>query len=189
MSPETKLFRLQKRMRRLATHPDRSFYYAHVPIATKGFNDRPQTLKEWFRQKLPFQIPLHYMWNWEASLNYAPREGQTAVCMSTLPDMNKLRGAAERLDEIFKELGLVPVLCATMVDFPFFVRLGWQVEYLPQLSGSLSYADRKLRYIALRYREALFLPIELGFEDIAKLQTLLCHFAQTDEHGEGQPAD
>ena len=54
------------------------------------------------------------------------------------------------------------VLVTNVPDFAFYSRLGWLVEYLPELSGSHeSYAQEKLRYLAWRYRGADVVPCTL----------------------------
>ena len=62
--------------------------------------------------------------------------------------------------------GWAPVLVTDVADFAFFSRLGWLVEYVPVLSDPAgSYADRKLRYLAWRYRDAPALPVSAGLSD------------------------
>ena len=62
----------------------------------------------------------------------------------------------------------IPVLVTDVADFAFFSRLGWLVEYVPALSAPAgSYAERKRRYLAWRYRDALVLPVAVGLEHAA----------------------
>ncbi len=62
----------------------------------------------------------------------------------------------------------IPVLVTDVADFAFFSRLGWLVEYVPALSAPAgAYAERKRRYLAWRYRDALALPLAAGLEDAA----------------------
>lgn len=58
---------------------------------------------------------------------------------------------------------VLPVLVTDVADFAFYSRLGWLVEYLPDLSGAgASYRERKKRYLAWRYREAFIVPLSAG---------------------------
>jgi hypothetical protein len=61
----------------------------------------------------------------------------------------------------------IPVLITDQADFAFYSRLGWLVEYLPDLPGSgESYCDRKLAYLAWRYQTAVVLPLSAGLMEI-----------------------
>jgi hypothetical protein len=58
--------------------------------------------------------------------------------------------------------GVVPVLITNVADFAFYSRLGWLVEYVPELSGVIgSYAEKKLNYLAWRYRDAKVISCDL----------------------------
>jgi hypothetical protein len=58
---------------------------------------------------------------------------------------------------------LAPVLVTDVADFSFYSRLGWLVEYVPELSGNgSSYRERKLRHLAWRYRDAKIVPLAAG---------------------------
>lgn len=57
----------------------------------------------------------------------------------------------------------VPVLVTDVVDFAFFSRLGWLVEYLPRLIGEgESYHERKMRFLARLYRDVPAVPVSVG---------------------------
>lgn len=59
--------------------------------------------------------------------------------------------------------GYFPVLVTEIADFAYYSRLGWLIEYVPNLSGAgESYHERKLAYLAWRYRDALALPLSAG---------------------------
>lgn len=61
---------------------------------------------------------------------------------------------------------LVPVLVTDVADFVYFSRLGWLVEYLPELVGEgQSYQERKRNYLAWRYRDAIIVPAAAGLLD------------------------
>jgi len=67
-----------------------------------------------------------------------------------------------QLERFKSEGGGLGVLLTNVPDFAFYSRLGWLVEYLPQLSGTHeSYAQEKLRYLAWRYRGADVVPCTL----------------------------
>lgn len=62
----------------------------------------------------------------------------------------------------------IPVLVTDVADFAFFSRLGWLVEYVPVLTAPAgAYAERKRRYLAWRYRDALVLPVAAGLDNAA----------------------
>lgn len=61
---------------------------------------------------------------------------------------------------------LAPVLVMDVADFAWFSRLGWMVEYLPELEGEgMSYQERKRDYLAWRYRDAVVVPGAAGLLD------------------------
>lgn len=70
--------------------------------------------------------------------------------------------------------GYAFVLVTDVADFAFYSRLGWLVEYLPELSGmGDSYRERKQRYLAWRYRDALALPLSAARADQEEWRALL----------------
>lgn len=69
--------------------------------------------------------------------------------------------------------GFVPVLVTDAADFAFYSRLHWLVEYLPRLGEDAAYYDRKRRYLAWRYREALALPLRAGLVDQSEFDKLI----------------
>lgn len=67
-----------------------------------------------------------------------------------------------------------PVLVSDLADFSFFSRLGWLVEYLPEITGAgSSYRDRKRRYLAWRYRDAIVVPLSAGLASRQDWEMLL----------------
>lgn len=61
---------------------------------------------------------------------------------------------------------LAPVLVTDVADFAWFSRLGWMVEYLPELEGGgMLYQERKRDYLAWRYRDTLVVPGAAGLLD------------------------
>lgn len=68
---------------------------------------------------------------------------------------------------------LLPVLVTDVADFAFYSRLGWLVEYLPNLGGEGKYYERKRRYLAWRYRDALVVPASAGLASPAEWQAVM----------------
>ncbi|KXK44501.1 MAG: hypothetical protein JNIBNLAF_00874 [Nitrosomonas europaea] len=69
---------------------------------------------------------------------------------------------------------LAPVLVTDVADFAWFSRLGWMVEYLPELEGKgLPYQERKRDYLAWRYRDAVVVPAAAGLLDEENWNRLL----------------
>ena len=90
-------------------------------------------------------------------------------------DRDTLRDACRGFEKLQAALpGRVPVLVTDVADFAFFSRLGWLVEYVPELSAPAGrYAERKKRYLAWRYRDAPALPVSAGLVDGVRVQELL----------------
>ncbi|SIO68134.1 hypothetical protein SAMN05444172_4747 [Burkholderia sp. GAS332] len=79
-------------------------------------------------------------------------------------DRDELRAACEGFStRLQSEEGIAAVLVTDVADFAYFSRLGWLVEYLPNLSGEgQSYKQRKQTYLAWRYRNACIVPLSAG---------------------------
>ena len=76
----------------------------------------------------------------------------------------QVQTACSAFKGLLVESGLVPVLVTDVADFAFYSRLGWLVEYLPAIGGdNLSYRERKKRYLAWRYRDAILVPLGAAF--------------------------
>lgn len=178
MSLQTHIQKLRHRLCRLERARDRTFFYKYIPIASTGSQELPVSLNQKLKRLWPFPLPLYYLWKWNNGLKYVDRQGKPVVCWTEMEDRDSIRRAATRLDKIFKARSLVPVLVTRIVDFPFFVRLGWQVEYLPSFSGKRKYATQKARYLALRYREAIVFPLEAGLENVGEISSALDQFLQ-----------
>ncbi|MEX2123395.1 MAG: hypothetical protein WD795_05850 [Woeseia sp.] len=90
-------------------------------------------------------------------------------------DRDTLRAACRGLETLHAALpSFVPVLVTDVADFAFFSRLGWLVEYVPTLSAPAgSYAERKRRYLAWRYRDAPALPVSVGLRKGVRKEELL----------------
>lgn len=90
-------------------------------------------------------------------------------------DRDTMRAACSGFEKLQAALpGWVPILVTDVADFAFFSRLGWLVEYVPELSAPAGrYAERKKRYLAWRYRDAPALPVSVGLVDGVQVQELL----------------
>ena len=79
-------------------------------------------------------------------------------------DKESLRMAlASQLERFKSQGGGLGVLVTNVPGFAFYSRLGWLIEYLPELSGTqASYGQEKLRYLAWRYRGASVVPCVLN---------------------------
>lgn len=90
-------------------------------------------------------------------------------------DRDELRSACDRIRKLqTASPGWAPVLVTDVADFAFFSRLNWLVEYVPSLSAPANgYAERKLRYLAWRYRDVEALPITADIQEDMLLEDLL----------------
>ena len=105
---------------------------------------------------------------WPASLRQAATSAgaKPLLIWAVGTDRDTLREACERFSNSQNSLpGFAPVLVTDVADFAFFSRLGWLVEYLPELSGEGEpYRERKARFLAWLYRGAPVLPVRVGLE-------------------------
>jgi hypothetical protein len=108
--------------------------------------------------------------------HYAAGEGaRPYVIWAVGTDRETLRIACRGFEKLQTALpGWVPVLITDVADFAFYARLGWLVEYVPDLSQpAQAYAERKKRYLAWRYRDAPALPVAAGLADGVQVRELL----------------
>lgn len=103
---------------------------------------------------------------WSARLKHVPAAEEAKVVLfwaMGVNDKQDLRLAlASQLERFKSNGGGLGVLVTNVPDFAFYSRLGWLIEYLPELSGTHeSYAHEKLRYLAWRYRGADVVPFTL----------------------------
>lgn len=99
-------------------------------------------------------------------------------------DRDDLRRACLALQRIENDLlpRFVPVLVTDVADFAFFSRLGWLVEYVPKLSPpAAGFADRKVRYLASRYRGAAALPWSIGLVPDVTAERVLALIGATSD--------
>ncbi len=114
---------------------------------------------------------------WLPTLKHAQPDGEyrTLVIWAVGIERAELRrcceGFVKRLDAAS---GIIPVLVTDVPDFAYYSRLKWLVEYVPDLSGDgVSYRERKQRYLAWRYRDALVVPAAAGCADLADWNRLM----------------
>lgn len=102
---------------------------------------------------------------WESALKHGSSSGNmTLLVWSDLTDREKCRAACAGFQRfLLAHPQYVPVLVTPLADFAFYSRLGWLVEYLPEIPGEgPDYAERKRRYLAWRYRHAEVVPLSAG---------------------------
>jgi len=114
---------------------------------------------------------------WLTGLNHVEgSEGaRPFVIWALATDRDTLRAACRGFEALQAALpGWIPVLITDVADFAFFSRLGWLVEYVPEMSGPAdNYAERKRRYLAWRYRDAPALPVSAGLTEDVPIGELL----------------
>lgn len=100
---------------------------------------------------------------WPAGLKQLPGSGgaRPLLLWAEGTDPDTLRAACRRLEKLLSSVpGYAVVLVTNVADFAFFSRLGWLVEYLPDIEGEGEpYARRKARFLARLYRGAPALPV------------------------------
>jgi hypothetical protein len=105
---------------------------------------------------------------WPASLRQAATsvEAKPLLIWAVGTDRDTLRAACGGFARLLESPpGFAPVLITDVADFAFFSRLGWLVEYLPELSGEGEpYRERKARFLARLYCDAPVLPVRAGLE-------------------------
>lgn len=142
-----------------------SFYLRHVIYGK--YSERKARPGFW--QKLKRFVPDGPS-RWDPGLNFCPREGRALVLFHQGKDSEKARQAALNIQALLDSRPFSPVLITPMPDFHFYIRLGWLVEFLPEMG---SYSESKLRYLCARYRSAVWLPLEAGLAPRDKLRELL----------------
>lgn len=103
---------------------------------------------------------------WPVSLKHSSTSAKAQPLIVWGPDSNvdKLRESCDNLSETLANIpGYAPVLITEVADFGYYSRLGWLIEYLPDLSGSGDcFKTRKLRLLARLYRGAPAVPVQIG---------------------------
>lgn len=129
-------------------------------------------LLRWLRLRPPVHIE-----PWLPGLQHVVRdeEARPLVIWAVDTDRDTLRAACRGFEKLQAALpGWAYVLVTDIADFAFFSRLGWLVEYVPEMTGLAgNYAERKLRYLAWRYRDAAALPVSVGLTEDVPIGELL----------------
>lgn len=119
-------------------------------------------LRGWNKRVLPWYL-------WEARIKHQPlpEECQGLLIWAVGIEKSDLRQMCSDLKKhLDRDTKFLPVLLTDVADFAWFSRLGWLVEYLPQLANcKKDYANKKLSYLAWRYRHYPVIPASLGFAD------------------------
>lgn len=155
--------------------PEWPVLVAHDLLREKGdLPWRDRFYRHWRSLLVVFRLAPPYVshYNWSPALKHVPHanDGRTLVIWAVgVTDKDLQRAGCQALQAVLNRFsGLLPVLLTDCADFAYFSRLGWQVEYLPPLSGEgEDYAARKCAYLAWRYRGALVLP--LGEDTVTRL--------------------
>jgi hypothetical protein len=124
--------------------------------------------------------PINCNEKWVASLKHVPSSPNASLVLVWAVNFDNavaLKQACLILKEQFLRSKLLPVLITNHAHFSFYSRLGWLVEYLPDLPGSgESYSDRKLAYLAWRYQAAVVLPLSAGLMADGEFEVALGKF-------------
>lgn len=114
---------------------------------------------------------------WTLGLTHAPAatDATPLLIWALGTDPALMRQACQGLSRRLQvHANLAPILVTDIADFALYSRLGWLVEYLPELSGEgPSYRERKQRYLAWRYRDAVVVPVAAGLADDAAWRDVL----------------
>ena len=114
---------------------------------------------------------------WHSGLKHVqhPPQARPLLIWSEGHDHQFVRDACEGMQRLLVDRPeFLPVLVTDVAEFAFYSRLGWLVEYLPELSGTgPSYRERKRRYLAWRYRDALAVPLSAGLANASEWEQVL----------------
>lgn len=140
--------------------------------------DRALRFVKWLLASAKLTSPHVTSYRWSSALKHTPImvEARTLLIWALGAEHDELRQACEILSKRLRDCSppLLPVLVTDVADFAYFSRLGWLVEYLPELSGGgQSYRARKQHYLAWRYRDALVVPITANSASTSEWNVLL----------------
>lgn len=170
MTPEEEIARLHRRLEQLACEADVDPVLKRYPRLygrlRLGAYRRARLAAGDVLRRLRLKTP-PLRQPWLVGLRHASgtERAQALVIWARGMDRDPLRAACLGFKRIENALlpRFAPVLVTDVADFAFFSRLGWLVEYVPQLSPpATGYALRKTRYLAWRYRDAPTLPSSVG---------------------------
>ncbi|WP_160810374.1 hypothetical protein [Nitrosomonas sp. HPC101] len=163
---------------------DRVFLARHDLLIDKPPKGVGGRLWYWLRRSLVLMrlMPPHVVRRaWLPTLKHGSADENARVLLIWALGMERdeLRRAREGFSLYLQDMSsLAPVLVTDVADFAYFSRLGWLVEYLPELEGEgTSYQERKRDYLAWRYRDAVVFPAAAGLLDKESWSRLLQHFS------------
>jgi hypothetical protein len=171
---------LRRELANLAVSPDWHLIARHDLLSGKppsSFPGRLYKLARNFLSKARLLPPQVTKYRWSPILKHASlaEDAQTLLIWAPGVGRDELRHACEGyINQLRDNASLAPVLVTDVADFAYFSKLGWLVEYLPELGGEgRSYRERKQRYLAWRYRYAVVMPVSAGFATTAEWSDLL----------------
>ena len=173
---------LRRELASLATAPEWDLLSRHDLLGNKPPPSFQGRVFRFVRKLLAATVlipPYVTKYAWLPTLKHAPKATDARALLIWAPGTRRdeLRLACEGFSRRLKDnTSLAPVLVTDVADFAYFSRLGWLVEYLPELSGEgSSYKERKRRYLAWRYRDAVAVPVQAAYaSEAAWLQLLGC---------------
>jgi hypothetical protein len=168
MSPGVEIETLRRELQGLARRAEiglvRRYGLRHPPPRRLSLYRRMRRLAGRIVRRLGFRVE-----PWSPGLRHfeCREDASTLLIWAIGADQETLRAACLGFArQLAGRPGHIPVLVTDIADFAFYSRLGWLVEYVPSLSAPAGgYAERKLRYLAWRYRNALALPVAAGLTD------------------------
>lgn len=114
---------------------------------------------------------------WRPTLNHAPgsAKARAFVIWAVGADRATLRRQCTAFAaRLAATPGWIPVLITDVADFRFFSRLGWLVEFVPEIGpNAAAYRERKLAHLAWLYRDLPVVPGSAGLPDAPALEELL----------------
>lgn len=159
---------------------DRFFLARYSLMADKPPKDLGDRLRYRLRQ---FLVSIHLVSprvvrrTWQSTLKHSASalDARVLLIWALGVERDLLRNACLGFQQFLTgRQDLAPVLVTNVADFAWFSRLGWMVEYLPELEGKRpSYQERKRDYLVWRYRDAVVVPAAAGLLDEENWNRLL----------------
>lgn len=175
---ETKV--LRRELAALAAKPEWDLLTRHDLLGSKPpalLRDRVFRLAKKQFAALGLLPPHVTKYAWRPTLKHAPLAEEAKILLIWAPGAGRddLRQACEGFSRRLKgNSSWAPVLVTELADFAFFSRMGWLVEYLPDLRGEgQPYRERKRRYLAWRYRDAVVVPWAVGLASDVEWRAVL----------------
>ncbi|MGF6572917.1 hypothetical protein ABH945_005038 [Paraburkholderia sp. GAS333] len=180
MSVITEANALRRELKSLAAQPEWALLTRYDLLADKPpLSSRERVWRDFRRclAAMGMMPPQVTPYPWLSTLKHrsASSDLTTVMIWALGADRPGVRTACEGFSTRLKDAGhLAPVLVTDISDFGFYSRLGWLVEYLPNLSGAgPSLLQRKQAYLAWRYRDACIMPLSAGLASESEWNALL----------------